>query len=56
MVYEGRNGDRSVDPTNSPALWRYTAKGCLNGPDVKAVEEFRKAIAEAEKPKVPKNP
>ncbi|HXJ86927.1 MAG TPA: hypothetical protein VMS18_08940 [Candidatus Binatia bacterium] len=52
MVYGGHN----VDPTNSPALWRYTAKGCLNGPDVRAVEEFRKAIAEAEKPTVPKKP
>ncbi|HTT21720.1 MAG TPA: hypothetical protein VMG82_22520 [Candidatus Sulfotelmatobacter sp.] len=52
MVYSGR----TVDPTNSPALWRYTAKGCLNAPEVKAVEEFRKAIAEAEKPTVPKKP
>ena len=52
MVYGGSN----LDPTNSPALWRYMAKGCLNAPEVKAVEEFRKAIAEAEKPKVPKNP
>ena len=55
MVYEGRNwGGGSPD---SPALWRYEAKDCLNPtPQIKAVEEFRKAIAEAEKPQDPKKP
>jgi len=45
-----------VDPLDSPAVWRYTAKDCLRAPQVSAVEEFRKAIAEAEKPQVPKKP
>jgi hypothetical protein len=54
LVYQGRTwGGDSMD---SPALWRYEVKNCLNAPDVKAVEEFRKAIADAEKPKDPKKP
>jgi hypothetical protein len=55
MVYEGRNwGEGSLD---GPTLWRYEAKDCLNpNPQMKAVEEFRKAIADAEKPKDPKKP
>ncbi|HVN21801.1 MAG TPA: hypothetical protein VMU05_23650 [Dongiaceae bacterium] len=55
MVYQGRNwGENSLD---SPPLWRYEVKHCLDAtPQVKAVEEFRKAIAEAEKPTVPKTP
>jgi hypothetical protein len=44
------------DPLDSPAVWRYVAKDCLRAPTVSAVEEFRKAIAEAEKPQVPKQP
>jgi len=43
------------DPLNSSPAWRYIAKDCLRPPDVSAVEEFRKAIAEAEKPQ-PKKP
>jgi len=35
------------------SIWRYIAKDCLREPKVTAVEEFRKAIAEAEKPKIP---
>jgi hypothetical protein len=54
MVYQGRSW--GVNSQDSPALWRYEVKNCLNAPDVKAVEEFRKAIAEAEKPKDPKKP
>ena len=38
-----------ADPLDSPAVWRYIAKDCLRAPNVSAVEEFRKAIAEAEK-------
>lgn len=37
-------------PLDSPPVWRYVAKDCLSAPKVAAVEEFRKAIAEAEKP------
>ena len=55
MVYQGRSwGGNSLD---SPPLWRYEVKHCLDAtPQVKAVEELRKAIAEAEKPKDPKKP
>ena len=41
---------------SSSALWRYSAKDCLRAPEIKAVEEFRKAIAEAEKAKTPNAP
>jgi hypothetical protein len=44
------------EPMNSSAVWRYVAKDCLRAPNVSAVEEFRRAIAEAEKPPVPKQP
>ena len=43
-------------PLDSPPVWRYIAKDCLREPRVAAVEEFRKAIAEAEKPQPPKKP
>jgi hypothetical protein len=43
-------------PLDSPPVWRYIAKDCLREPGVTAVEKFRKAIAEAEKPKPPKKP
>jgi hypothetical protein len=53
-VYRGT----MADPLDSPAVWRIIRKDCLRpvGSQVPAVEEFRKAIAEAEKPKVPKAP
>ena len=44
-VYEG--GKESV-PDHAP-IWRYIKKDALHSPDVPAVEEFRKAIAETEK-------
>jgi hypothetical protein len=44
------------DPLDSPAVWRYVAKDCLRAPNVSAVDEFRKAIAETEKPQIPKTP
>jgi len=46
------------DPLDSPPVWRYIKRDCLRPTmtQVPAVEEFRKAIAEAEKPKVPKTP
>jgi hypothetical protein len=43
-------------PLDSPPVWRYIAKDCLRAPTVSAVEEFRKAIAAAEKPQIPKKP
>jgi len=43
------------DPLSSTPAWRYIAKDCLRAPNVSAVEEFRKAVAEAEKPQ-PKKP
>jgi hypothetical protein len=43
-------------PLDAPAVWRYIAKDCLREPGVTAVEEFRKAIAAAEKPQAPKKP
>jgi hypothetical protein len=51
-VYRG-NGQ---DPLDSTPVWRYIAKDCLREPKVAAVEEFRKAIAEAEKPQPSKKP
>jgi hypothetical protein len=44
------------DPLDSPAVWRYIATDCLRPPKVSAVEEFRKAMADAEKPQQPKKP
>lgn len=41
-----RNGP---NPLDAPAVWRYTAKGGLDAPDVPAVEAFRKLVAESEK-------
>lgn len=37
------------DPLDSPAVWRYTAKGGLDAPDVPAVEAFRKLVVESDK-------
>ena len=51
-VYRG-----GVDyPLDSPAVWRYVAKDCLKPPKMTAVEEFRKAMVEAEKPQLSKKP
>lgn len=36
-------------PLDASPVWRYMAKDALNGPQVSAVEEFRKTIAESEK-------
>jgi len=36
-------------PLDAPPIWRYSAKNALNGPQVAAVEQFRKAIDESEK-------
>jgi hypothetical protein len=51
-VYRG-----GVDyPLDAPAVWRYVAKNCLRPPKMSAVEEFRKAMVEAEKPQQNKKP
>jgi len=36
-------------PLDQAPIWNYSGKDALKAPDVKAVEEFRKAVAEAEK-------
>ena len=36
-------------PLDAPPIWRYSAKNALDGPQVDAVEQFRKAIEESEK-------
>jgi hypothetical protein len=35
-------------PLDAPPVWRYIAKDCLRAPRMAAVEEFRKALAEAD--------
>ena len=44
-VYRGKRDDA----LDAPTVWRYTAKGALNSPEVPAVDAFRKLIVEAEK-------
>jgi hypothetical protein len=44
-VFRGKRDD----PTDSPAVWRYEAKGALRSPGVPAVDEFKNLINEAEK-------
>lgn len=44
------------EPLDSSPVWGYIAKNCLRAPQVTAVEEFRKALADAEKPQPPKKP
>jgi len=53
QVYRGSMSN----PLDSPPVWRYIGKDCLRAtPQVAAVEEFRKAIAESERPRLPKTP
>lgn len=49
-VYRGKLGD----PLDAPPVWRYMAKDALRSPVVPAVEQFRKALDEAEKAATPK--
>jgi hypothetical protein len=35
-------------PLDAPSIWRYMGKNALDGPQVKAVEEFKNAITESE--------
>ena len=51
-TFEVHRGDIQY-PLDSSAVFRYIAKNCLSAPKVAAVEEFRKAIVEAEKPQIP---
>ncbi len=51
-VYRGSMND----PLDSPPVWRYISKNCLQAPQVSAVEEFRKALAQAEQPQQSKKP
>jgi len=51
-VYRGGVGD----PLDSSPVWRYIGKDCLREPGVTAVEEFRKAVLQAEKAQPPKKP
>ena len=48
-VFEVYSGN-VPDPLDSMSIWRYIAKDCLREPKVTAVEEFRNAIADAERP------
>jgi hypothetical protein len=50
VVYRGGSGRYPMD---APPVWRLIAKNCLQAPGVTAVETFRKAVADSEKPKVP---
>lgn len=53
VVYRGGTGS----PLDSPPVWRYIRQDCLRPtPEVPAVEEFRKALAAAEKAKAAKKP
>ena len=49
-------GAGTRNPLDASPVWRYIAKDCLRPPSVNALEEFRKAIEEAEKPKSSKTP
>jgi hypothetical protein len=44
-VYYGKRNNA----LDAPAVWRYSAKDALQSPGVPAVDEFKKAITEAEK-------
>lgn len=45
IIYRGNR----ENPLDSPWVWRYSGKDALRGPAVPAIEEFKKAITEAEK-------
>jgi len=41
------------DALDSPPVWRYIAKDGLRAPNMRAVDEFRKAVTDSEKPQIP---
>src|SRR3954451_1271933 len=45
LVYRGQRDN----PLDAPPVWRYMGRDALRSPGVRAVDEFRKAIVEAEK-------
>ena len=47
-VYAGGAG-ATTNLSERPAVWRYEAKEALHSPNVPAVDEFRKAVEDAEK-------
>jgi len=47
-VYAG-GAESTRNLSERPAVWRYEAKDALHSPNVPAVEEFRKAVEDAEK-------
>ena len=49
VVYRTNKNDPRDAPLDSPAVWRYSSRDALHSPDVPAVDEFRKVIAESEK-------
>jgi hypothetical protein len=51
-TFEVYRGDVS-DSLDSPPVWRYVAKDCLRAPNLRAVDEFRKAVTDSEKPQIP---
>jgi hypothetical protein len=51
-TFEVYRGDVS-DALDSPPVWRYIAKDCLRAPGMRAVDEFRKAVTDSQKPQVP---
>jgi hypothetical protein len=51
-TFEVYRGDVS-DALDSPPVWRYIAKNCLRAPTMPAVDEFRKAVTDSQKPQVP---
>jgi hypothetical protein len=50
VLYRGKRDE----PLDSPAVWRYSAKGALRSPDVPAVDAFRKLVLEADKQRASK--
>ena len=50
--FEVYRGDVS-DALDSSPVWRYIAKDGLRAPQMRAVDEFRKAVTDSEKPQVP---
>lgn len=48
-VYRGNSSGDNADPLDSPPAWRLSQKNALKPHSVPAVEQFRNAVAEADK-------